>query len=74
MATITRHSNTLFDIETPKGKRISVSLANGVCVVYVPSNIPNRMPTGKQFPTLAAALESYKSKEIKAALYALLEA
>lgn len=73
MSTVTKHSNTLFDIETAKGKLIAVSWKADHCIVYVPSNNSNKMPMGKRFSSLVEALESYKSKDVKAALYALLE-
>jgi hypothetical protein len=73
MATITKHSNTLFDVETPKGKLIAISWKADHCIVYVPSNNSNKMPMGKRFGSLGEALEAYKSVDIKVALRALLE-
>ena len=73
MPTVTKHSNTLFDIETAKGKLIAVSWKSDHCIVYVPSNNSNKMPMGKRFGSLSEALEAYRAKDVKAALFALLE-
>lgn len=73
MHTVTKHSKTLFDIQTPKGKFITVSWHDDHCMVYVPRTNSKKMPLGKRFGSLSEALESYKSKDVKAALYALLE-
>ena len=73
MTTITKSTtcSNFFDLVTPKGKEIGVNLNNG-CTVYVQS-ARGGLPTGKRFGSLGEALEAYRAKDIKAALYALME-
>ena len=73
MTTITKSTTCVnfFELTSPKGKEIGVNLNNG-CTIYVQS-ARGGLPTGKHFGSLGEALESYKAKDIKAALYALME-
>ena len=73
MVTITATNNdTFFTLVTEKGKTVEVSFGSWGVMVYLPT-AKKPMPFGKRFDSLADALESYKDKQIKLALYTLLE-
>ena len=73
MVSITATNNdTFFTLVTEKGKTVEVSFGSWGVAVYVPTK-RNPLPLGKTFSNLAEALESYKDKQIKLALYTLIE-
>lgn len=74
MTTITASTECLnfFELVSPKGKEIGVHLSDGQCSVYIQS-ARGGLSLGKHFGSLGEALETYKAKDIKAALHALLE-
>lgn len=74
MVSITATNNdTFFTLVTEKGKTVEVSFGSWGVAVYVPTK-RNRLPLGRTFATLLEALESYKDKQVKLALHALIEA
>ena len=70
--TLSTECSNFFELISPKGKEIGVNLSSGQCTVYIQS-ARGGLSLGKTFGSLSEALESYKAKDIKAALYALLE-
>lgn len=74
MTTITASTEcaNFFDLVSPKGKEIGVYVDEYSCTIYIRSARGGHS-LGKTFGNLGEALETYKAKDIKAALYALLE-
>jgi hypothetical protein len=72
---ITRETETFYTLNTAKGKEIGVSfgLANMI-TIYIKRNGMSRLSMGRNFSSLGDAIEAYKAADIKAALYALMEA
>lgn len=70
--TLSTECQNFFELVSPKGKEIGVNLSNGQCTVYIQS-ARGGLSLGKTFGSLGEALESYRAKDIKAALYALME-
>lgn len=76
MATmITRETETFYTLNTSKGKEICVSFGlPGMVTVYIRRNGMRDLAMGRNFSSLGDAIEAYKAADIKAALYALMEA
>jgi hypothetical protein len=72
---ITRETETFYTLNTAKGKEIGVSfgLANMI-TIYIKRNGMSGLAMGRNFSSLGDAIEAYKAADIKAALYALMEA
>jgi len=72
---ITRETETFYTLNTAKGKEIGVSfgLANMI-TIYIKRNGMSGLAMGRNFSSLSDAIEAYKAADIKAALYALMEA
>lgn len=77
MTTLISESTTYagyFTLTTEKGKTFDVSTCvKGRVTVYIKRNGLQGLSYGRTFTSLGAAIEAYKAKDVKAALYALAE-
>ena len=72
---ITRETETFYTLNTAKGKEIGVSFGlSSMVTVYIKRNGMRDIAMGRNFNSLGEAIEAYKAADIKAALYALMEA
>jgi ABC-type nitrate/sulfonate/bicarbonate transport system substrate-binding protein len=72
---ITRETETFYTLNTAKGKEIGVSFGlSNMVRIYIKRNGMSELAMGRNFSSLSDAIEAYKSADIKAALYALMEA
>ena len=70
----TTNNGTFFTLTTEKGNTVEVSTSLGHVMVFIQRKGLKQLVKGRRFASVAAAAESYKAADIKAALYALAEA
>jgi hypothetical protein len=69
---IQQETETYFTVITAKGKKIEVSFrSHGRVSIYILRNGMSGFAGGKHFGSMAEAIASYKSADVKAALEAL---
>ena len=72
---ITRETKTFYTLNTAKGKEIGVSFGlPNMITIYIKRNGARGLAMGRNFSSIGEAIEAYKAADIKAALYALMEA
>ena len=70
----TSTNGTWHTLTTERGAVVEVSTGLRFVTVYIQSKGLQQLSKGRNFKSVAAAAESYKSSDIKSALYALAEA
>ena len=68
------NNGTFFTLTTEKGNTVEVSTSLGHVMVFIQRKGLKQLAKGRRFSSVAAAAESYKAADVKAALYALAEA
>jgi hypothetical protein len=72
---IQQETETFYTLTTGKGKEIGVSFGlPNMITVYIKRNGMRDLAMGRNFSSLGEAIEAYEAADIKAALYALMEA